>query len=295
MSLKNLNNQELIASTKRALQVSRKAEVEVLRHFREIEDRKLWVESGSLYKFIEATFELTADQIYPRLQAMRLTRVMPEVEQKLELGELSVTNVLKAQQVFKAESKERMVSLGEKREILKSLENASTKEADKILAERYPLSKTPTEKMKPLANNQTLIQFYAGDATVQQIEELKARYSHQMPSGKFEDLLKILIQKANPEVKPRKRVTIKTRSRYISANVKREMEKTRHLGCAYVDSKTGKRCGSKHFLQRDHIHEYGQGGSNERENLQWMCGAHNRFRFKTRSTASNELGGPEGE
>lgn len=151
MSLTHLDNQELIASTERALQHSREAEVEVLRHFQEIEDRRLWVETGSLYKYIALTFHLTADQIYPRLQAMRVMRTIPEVEEKLEQGELSVTNVLKAHQVFQAESKEREVSLEEKRETLESLENASTKEADKILAEKYPQSKRPAEKVKPVA------------------------------------------------------------------------------------------------------------------------------------------------
>lgn len=287
MSLKHLDNKELIASTKSALKASCEAEVEVLRHFQEIEERKLWTQAGSLYKYIELTFGLTSDQIYPRLKAMRLMRAIPEVEQKLEEGLLSVTNALKAQQVFAAESKERTVSLEEKREVIESLSNASTKEADKLLALKYPETKKLPEKVKPVAKNQNLIQFYVDDNTLKEIEELKARFSHQMPSGKMEDLLKILIEhaKCKPSPSSKKRTTIKTRSRHIPAEVKREMEKTRHLGCNHKDESTNKRCGSKHFLQMDHIHEYSRGGLHVLENLQWLCGFHNRHRFETRSSA----------
>jgi hypothetical protein len=71
MELNQLSNEQLIDSTERALQTMRASEVEVLRHFREIEMRRLWVHAGSLYKFIALRFHLTDDQIYPRLQAMR--------------------------------------------------------------------------------------------------------------------------------------------------------------------------------------------------------------------------------
>ena len=171
-----------------------------------------------------------------------------------------------------------------------------------------------------MAENQNLIQFYIDDETLKQIEQLKARFSHQMPSGKMEDLMKILIKKVNKPARPRtkktqadkgqrtstitlvltqtpnqapnptptppstrlKKISIKTRSRYISAVAKRELEKTRPHGCAYKDKSTGQRCGSTYFLQLDHIHEFCNGGSNAAENLQWLCGFHNRHRFETR-------------
>jgi hypothetical protein len=34
-------------------------------------------------------------------------------------------------------------------------------------------------------------------------------------------------------------------------------------------------------VQMDHIHEFSKGGSNAAENLQWLCGFHNRYRFET--------------
>jgi 5-methylcytosine-specific restriction endonuclease McrA len=362
MSLKNLSNCELILSTRSALRDLRQAEVHLLRHFGEIAKRRLWTEAGSLYKFLARTFELTDDQIYPRLQALRLLQALPELEVKLESGQLSVTNALKAQQVFAAESKKRLVPLEEKRELMASLENASTREADRVLAIRYPQSKSLPEMIRPVAANQNLIQFYVDDETLKQIEELKARFSHQMPSGRMEDLIKILIRKVNRPAKPRakrtqtaqtaqtlqtvkveqveqteqaeqrhrvatnsqgqpdaqaqksakerartqsssptqdskttqvpnhdpvpssnqvKKIVTKARSRYISVVAKRELEKTRANGCAHKDRGTGRRCGSTYFLQMDHVHEFSCGGSNAVDNLQWLCGFHNRHRFET--------------
>jgi hypothetical protein len=308
-SLKHLSDSDLLLATKSALRDVRQAEVQLLRHFAEIAERRLWTEAGSLYKFLGQTFELTDDQIYPRLQAMRLLQALPELEVKIESGRLSVTNALKAQRAFAAESKMRLVTKEEKREVIASLENASTRESERLLANRYPQSKSLPEKIKPVAANQNLIQFYVDDETLKQIEELKAQFSHQMPSGKMEDLIKILIRKVTKPAKARIRkvqlkqndlaspnesvatpnsvpihaakISIKPRSRYISAVAKRELEKTRNQGCAHKDKQTGQRCGSMHFLQMDHIHEFCNGGSNGAENLQWLCGFHNRYRFAT--------------
>jgi hypothetical protein len=221
---------------------------------------------------------------------------LPEVEEKLENGTLNMTNALKAQQIFRAESKQRPVTVEEKRSVLLNLENISTRKAEKVLAETYPNTHTLTEKIKPVSPNQNLIQFYVDDETLLQIEELKARYSHQMPEGKMQDLLKILIKLACKKSKPRKRITVQTtkqtttrtpdisnpsKSRYISAEVKREMEKSRGRGCTHTDA-TGYRCGSSHFLQLDHIIEFSRGGPSEAQNLRWMCGFHNRNRGETR-------------
>ena len=50
--------------------------------------------------------------------------------------------------------------------------------------------------------------------------------------------------------------------------------------CQFKDPESGKICASTRFLQIDHIQSVRTGGGNERENLQILCGRHNRFKFE---------------
>jgi 5-methylcytosine-specific restriction endonuclease McrA len=53
----------------------------------------------------------------------------------------------------------------------------------------------------------------------------------------------------------------------------------RNEGCQFKDSKTGKICGSKYFLQADHIKPRFAGGGNEPTNLRPLCSSHNQYRY----------------
>jgi hypothetical protein len=49
--------------------------------------------------------------------------------------------------------------------------------------------------------------------------------------------------------------------------------------CSYVD-RHGKQCMSRRFLQIDHIHGWSLGGTHDPQNLQVICGIHNRIKFE---------------
>ena len=72
----------------------------------------------------------------------------------------------------------------------------------------------------------------------------------------------------------------KKQSRYIPAQIKR-LVWTRDKGqCTYTCPQTKKKCGSKHFLQIDHIHPYSLGGNSTLNNLRLLCASHNQYRHK---------------
>ncbi|MBK7963781.1 MAG: HNH endonuclease [Bdellovibrionales bacterium] len=54
---------------------------------------------------------------------------------------------------------------------------------------------------------------------------------------------------------------------------------SRNQGCEFRDAKTGRVCGSKMFLEVDHVQPRFAGGGNEPFNLRPMCSSHNKFRY----------------
>ena len=68
------------------------------------------------------------------------------------------------------------------------------------------------------------------------------------------------------------------RGRAIPAAVKRQVWERDRGCCSYVDGTSGRRCGSRHLLQIDHILPFALGGGAEPGNLRLLCAAHHRHR-----------------
>ena len=66
--------------------------------------------------------------------------------------------------------------------------------------------------------------------------------------------------------------------RAVPAAVKRAVWRRDRGRCSYVDRISGRRCGSQHLLQIDHVVPYAQGGAAEPSNLRLLCAAHHRHR-----------------
>ena len=73
------------------------------------------------------------------------------------------------------------------------------------------------------------------------------------------------------------------RGRAIPAAVRRQVWERDQGCCSYVDRGSGRRCGSRHQVQIDHILPFALGGSAEPGNLRLLCAAHHRHRHADRS------------
>ncbi len=80
-----------------------------------------------------------------------------------------------------------------------------------------------------------------------------------------------------------------TVTRIIPAAVKRHIWLRDQGRCTYRDPDTGRRCGSRHLVQIDHVQPYAVGGGAEPDNLRLLCSAHNRAR-----SARHQAGPEEG-
>ena len=78
----------------------------------------------------------------------------------------------------------------------------------------------------------------------------------------------------------------KSSGRSIPAGVRREVWRRDQGCCSYVDRHTGRRCGSRFFLEIDHIVPVARGGGAEPANLRLRCSAHHRFRHARRQRSA---------
>lgn len=140
-SLSGLSDSQLIAQTKSLVSGERKINLEVLHHLKEIEFRRLFLKYGysSLFKYAVAELNYSEDAAYRRIQAMRLLKDVPQIEEKIESGSLSLTHASKIQNYFTREKiKKREVDAESKMTLIESLENKSNQEVEKELVALNP-------------------------------------------------------------------------------------------------------------------------------------------------------------
>jgi hypothetical protein len=71
-------------------------------------------------------------------------------------------------------------------------------------------------------------------------------------------------------------MTPPARTSHIPRPARRTVLERDGLGCSWTDAH-GVRCGSQAWLELDHRHPAGKGGSADAENLRLLCRAHNQL------------------
>lgn len=307
--IQKLSDDGLLARTQNLFSESRRIEVGILRHLREIECRKLYLERGhsSLFVMCVSTFKCSPAGAQRRIQAMRLMKELPQIEEKIQSGELNVSVVAQTQSFFRAEKDaNRLYSSAEKLELITSFENKSTREVERALAEKNPEVRH-REDVRQVSATQVKLSIVIRQELKEKLDLLKDKFAHANPSMTYEGLIELLADRAlkTPKTRnhrqaensqsqtsdtsflpapegtvrqiPTDTKTFAPRNRSVSSALKRKIW-LRDECCTYQDPQTGKRCGSKSFLQIDHIKPFAIGGENSENNLRLLCGAHNRLR-----------------
>src|SRR6185369_13706857 len=106
-NLTSLSDQTLLNETQKLVKQERELLSQILHHLREIERRRLFsfLKLSSLFEYATQELGYSEDQAYRRIQAMRLLKELPEIEEKINLGALNLTHLGMAQSLFKREQK----------------------------------------------------------------------------------------------------------------------------------------------------------------------------------------------
>ncbi len=293
-----MSKEQLLVAAKCSVKTETLATTEAIRHFSEISRRQFFLECGyaTLFDMLTKYFGYCAGSAQIRINAMRLLRDVPEIETKISNGEVTLTTVSKLQTFFAAEKKaQKTYTQDEKMKLVDECIGKSTREVERELASKGP-EPIKREVVRATSSTHSRVSLSLNNELLVKLEKLKGLLSCVNANMSFEELVERLVEmgleRLDPEAKANRasnsfhahemeKAPVQKRSRYIPAHARHATwKKNDGAGCEYVDSKSGTRCGSKHFLQIDHVLAFSKGGSHSTENLRILCGQHNRWIYK---------------
>ena len=291
MKISNDSLHEKLVSLSRE---EREITLQVLHHLREAEARKLFALRGhpSLFDYAVHELKYSEGSAQRRISAMRLLKELPELEEKVESGEVKVTQLSQVQSFLRSEAKSgQLYSVEAKRELVLSTIGKSTREVAEDL------------------NPNRMESITVDPETLKVLKEARDRFAHELPhTASLSDVIGFLAKRAlkgdplkKVSKKPKEQSGEKAfsppalavkRKRIVPVALKREVWMKESEGCAFTSSATGKRCASRHRLQVDHIHPFALGGSSvDPENLRLLCAVHNRVAWEYRNSSLVGAGG----
>jgi hypothetical protein len=283
-----------------------------------------------LFEFLVRDFGYSPGAAMRRIDGARLLRELPDVQNKIESGTLTLSQANQIQRAAREMKKtERFLSTEEKQEMILQLEHASKKETETIIAKRLNLPVTHTQKQTLHRDASVTLTMTFSAEQIEVLEQVRHMTSHSVSGQSWSELFMYLAEKElarrtkmksksltnslNDSVKTTVKekiintpsaatiesetlhctsvatVKTKTKNRTVAATVNeriaiptniRKTLLTKNARCQFKNHK-GEPCNSPRYLQIDHIQSLSQGGGNEIENLQVLCGTHNRYKYAT--------------
>lgn len=225
-----------------------------------------------------------------------------------------IQNFIRAEEKTRCEK----LDVSQKRELLELIENKSQKEVEQALVKISPASTIPQYKERLVSEDKIELRIVVNNRFRDKLGQMRRLNSHRSIeiADVLERALDLAIGKLDPEgrskhLRPKSEAEIQEEAedkywdeqKFVGVDVTKENSKsyegflkkgesTRYIPkkvrqkvfnraagqCEFRNSKTGLRCGATLFLEFDHVHPFAKGGKNDEDNLQMLCGAHNKLK-----------------
>ena len=308
MILTHITDQALLASTQELAQNERETLTKILHHLREIERRRVYCDAGcsSLFEYAVKCLHYSEGQAGRRIQAMRLIKEIPEIEQKIESGALSLSNISQAQSFFRDVSAgnqgagPKIVTRETKLRVLGRLENKSSRDGQKELIQLGGNTALPRERERVLTDDKSEIKFVIDRDLREKLDEVRSLLGPDAMSMSFAELIAKIADIGADSLRARKfgkrrAQTMNARAnentadevkspvtptpapewrppsnnpRYVSKDIKSFVWQRDRGVC--------RGCGSRRGLNFDHIVPVARGGQGTPDNLRLLCFACNQ-------------------
>ena len=198
-----------------------------------------------------------------RIQSARLLADIPEIENKINDGSLSLSNLQKASNFFKQEN---IQDIGGKLEVIEKLEGKTAREAEKTLFELGTTPVLPPESVKPVSASFTQVKVNVSDETYNLMTKARSILGEFSFGDSY--MSKVACEAIENINRKKYKLTSKGRNtetsgRVPTASQQRELYERGEGVC--------EKCGSLFKVQKDHRHPYSLGGKTETSNLRLLC------------------------
>ncbi len=314
--IRNLSDSDLIEKTRSLARSEREITVSILHHLREIERRKAYSALGikNLHEYCENYLGYSNGAAHRRIDAMKLLKELPEMEEKILEGKLNFSTIVQVQTFVRKENKvtDEPISSQEKKEILTTLEGKSRRQVDRELMKRSVQPEVHfQEKVRAVTQTHTELKVVVPEEAIQDLEVIRGYLAHSHPNMSMSELIVYLAklgkEKLNPAKEPERKkkdpapqippvefagrefrgsaaAVLNAPSEHLTLS---SGDKFANSSSRYIPSPLRRQifqrdqgkcqnCGSKHALQLDHIRPYAQGGPTTLENLRILCRNCNR-------------------
>lgn len=266
------------------------ATVEIIEALVECQRSEAYLEFGygSIWNFLVEHLTYSNAAASRRYKAMKCAARFPQVldllrEHRTNLSALALAEATLTQ----ATSAEELLGL---------IDGKSQREVERVIAQEHPIAARRERVRRRFVNSASAEGglftaaapvervFLSFSITTEQnalLQQAKARISSKFPGALTLERVfgELLAQYLRPTRSAQPKDQGRPDRRRISQAVRDLVFQRDHGHCSFL-GKGGRRCGSTHQLQVDHIRPWAMGGSSELANLRLLCARHNRHLAK---------------
>ena len=286
-NLKTLSDQSIHQHMLESSKKERELTLLMISLVEEADRRKFYLDLGfaTLYDYMTLGLKYSGGAAMRRISSARLTKEIPEIKEQILDGTLSLTNVSQAEQFIRNEAKhDHVMSIEEKKEVLKLIAGKSVRQAESTLIEisAAPEQTHLKDKVKIVSPTLTQITFSASPEFMIQLEEAKGLLAHRLLNATVSEVLAEIMKFGLDGLRKQKfKVKKREQESFVSEENKREQESitseensTSSAGnassdyiravvqravfhrdqgrCVVINPLTGEKCGSQLKLELDH-------------------------------------------
>lgn len=207
-NVQQLSDKILLEQTQFIAEHERGVTILALRHLREVEIRRLFVDLGysSMYAYCIKHLKYSENKTSSRLASARLMTELPEIEEQIETGNLNITTLSKVQTFMRSEKTvQHELNKDQKLALIAECENKPTRQIAKDLIQRSHQPALLAEKFRMtsvvLDDNSLSLEYTKFEALLNQegqvmLQDFKNLYAHDLPDQANVSVLKFLLKKA---------------------------------------------------------------------------------------------------